>query len=206
MPHKGAPTMKNRMSTLMAGLALLCLGYSAGRFRDDTNIAHADETPKWTKIEFPLGVFHRESTANHAEYAWSEGFWQSDSSYKDRQVGQPLSVFIMCRQNTMICQESIAFVSPAGLLRPGLQEYDITSWTSDSIVAEQRELCGVGFRLSLDFNRNTVTRISHPREFGPRPRWTLRDLSKTQWLLATRWGPSSTSFGYMGPVFATSRK
>jgi hypothetical protein len=157
--------MKNRMSTLIAGLALLGLGYTVGRFRNDTNIAHADETAKWTKIEFPLGVFHRESTATNSEYAWSEGFWQSTSFDKGRQVNVPEAVFIMCKQTARTCQESVAGVS-AGLLQPILKEYDITSWTADGISADQRELCGVGYRLWLDFKGNSVIRTPYPMKGG----------------------------------------
>jgi hypothetical protein len=103
--------MKNTMSILIARLALLALGYSFGRFRNETSVAHAAETAKWTKIEFPLGVFHRESTRANSEYAWPEGFWQSTSSDKDRQVNEPEAVLIRCKQNGRTCQESLAGVA-----------------------------------------------------------------------------------------------
>jgi hypothetical protein len=59
----------------------------------------------------------------------------------------------------------VALVS-GGLLRPSLQEYDITSWTADGISADQRELCGVGYRLRLDFKGNSVTRTPYPMKGG----------------------------------------
>jgi hypothetical protein len=136
-------------------VALACLSYIVGLPRGDANAVHADETGKWIKIETPLKVF------NHKSYASVEGFWQSTSSSKDRQMAFPVAVSITCTRNNMTCTESQATVV-LGFLKPDLVEYGISGWTEDVIAADSDGNCGVGHRLSLDFKSNSVTVTDYP--------------------------------------------
>jgi len=54
----------------------------------------ADSAVKWFKTEIPLEVFHDETKG--LESAWAEGFWQSTSSDRDKQLVFPIAVKISC--------------------------------------------------------------------------------------------------------------
>jgi hypothetical protein len=154
------------MEKTVASLAVLALvvffGSGVERSPSGTNTVHADEALKWTKVETPLSVYHHESRAPNSGYAGAEGFWQSTSSSKDKQLAFPMAVSINCTQNNMACTESQATVV-LGLLKADLVEYEISSWTKDGVVADNEGSCGIGHRLSLDFKSNTVTVTDYPK-------------------------------------------
>ena len=68
----------------------------------------------------------------------------------------PIAVTISCTESNMTCRESQASVV-LGLLKADLVEYDISSWTENAVVANNKGDCGIGHRLSLDFKSNSVT-------------------------------------------------
>jgi hypothetical protein len=146
--------MKNVLPLLVLA-ALAGPSYIFGFLRCEPNAVHADETGKWKKIETPLRVF------DHNGYASTEGFWQSTSSSKDKQLAFPVAVSITCTRNKLTCTESQATVV-LGFLKADLVEYVISGWTEDRVVADSEGNCGVGHRLSLDFKSNSVTVTDYP--------------------------------------------
>jgi hypothetical protein len=149
---------------LLALLALVGLFYKIGRARSETAV-YAAETSKWAKVEIPLKIYHHELHASNAGVAGAEGFWQSTSSSKDKQMAFPIAVKISCTRSDKTCSESEASVV-LGVLKADSMEYDVTSWTGDGIVADSSDdgLCGIGHRLSLDFGSNSVTVTDYPKK------------------------------------------
>src|SRR5579863_1049221 len=152
----------NRTVALMAALALMGFGYYSGRSRSESNLLHADEAAKWTKTEIRLTVNHDERFG----LAYAQGFWQSTSPSKDKQLLSPIAVKIECNRHDKTCKESEASVLLGSILQADLLEYEITSWTGDSIVADDTDEgdCGIGHRLSLDFKDNSVTVTDYPKK------------------------------------------
>jgi hypothetical protein len=156
--------MKNTVA-LLTLLALVGLSYKIGRSRDET-VVHAAEASKWAKVEIPRNVYHHESRAlPNAGIAGAEGFWQSTSASKDKQLVSPVAVKISCTRSDKTCTESEASVV-FGVLKADLLEYDVTSWTEEGVVADDTDEgnCGIGHRLSLDFKSNSVTVTDYPKK------------------------------------------
>lgn len=150
---------------LLALLALVGLSYRIARSRNETTV-YAAETSKWANVEIPLRIYHDQSRAlPNAGIAGAEGFWQSTSSSKDKQLAFPVAVKISCTHSDKTCTESEASVV-FGVLKADLLEYDISSWTDDGIVADDGDEggCGIGHRLSLDFKSNSVTVTDYPKK------------------------------------------
>ena len=146
--------------TLALMVAMPILGFCAGRWRSETNVVHADEAAKWTKVETPLKVFDDDSHG----YASAEGFWQSTSSSKDKQLVYPVAVKIVCTRSSMTCDEWGEPVMILGALSADLTEFDISSWTKEGIVGNGPEgNCATGHRLSLDFKSNRVLVTDYPK-------------------------------------------
>src|SRR5580704_8996006 len=123
---------------LLALVALICLSYNIGRSRNETAI-YAAETSKWAKVEIPLKIYYHQSRVlPNAGIASAEGFWQSTSSSKDKQMAFPVSVTIECTRSEKSCTESEASIV-LGVLKADLLEYDISSWTDDGIVADDND-------------------------------------------------------------------
>lgn len=145
---------------VVALLAILGLSYHVGHSRSQSDVVHADETSKWTKVEIPLKVLDNENLG----YTSAEGFWQSTSSNKDKQLAYPIAVKITCARSSMTCNESEASVVLLGALSVDLTEFDISSWTREGIIADGSEgTCAIGHRLSLDFKTNSVTVTDYPK-------------------------------------------
>ncbi len=153
-----------KILALLASLAVVGLCYKIGRSRNDT-VAYAAETSKWTKVEIPLSVYHHESRARNSGYAGAEGFWQSTSPSKDKQLVFPVAVKISCTRYNENCTESEASVV-FGVLKADLLKYEIMSWTEQGVVADDTDEgnCGIGHRLSLDFQSNSVTVTDYPKK------------------------------------------
>src|SRR6266850_7027976 len=89
----GEGTMKNSMALV----TLLCLlVFTSGRSPKASNAVHADEsqTTKWTKMEIPLKVGRLDS--RRWKYVTAQGYWQSTSENKDKQLLSPIAVKISC--------------------------------------------------------------------------------------------------------------
>jgi len=149
------------MKKVIVALALLAaagLSLEFGRAQEGT--VPAGEAPKWAKVETPLKVYDDE----HAGYASAEGFWQSTSPSREKQLAFPVAVKIICTRSKMSCEELEASVVILGALSADLTEFAISRWTRDRIVAEAPEGdCAVGHRLSLDFRSNNVTVTDYPK-------------------------------------------
>lgn len=147
----------NKMLFTVALLAFLTTLHSGNR----NAVVHADNAPKWTKIELPLTVYHDD----HFGIADAEGFWQATSSNKDKQLVSPIAVEIKCRRDEKVCRESEATVF-LGVLKAELLEYDVSSWDNEGIVADDGDVgnCGLGHRLSIDFKSNSVTVTDYPKK------------------------------------------
>jgi hypothetical protein len=159
---EGNTAMKT-IAAFFAMLALLVLSYSIRRIRSQSEVVHADQapSPRWTKVEIPLTVSHYDKLG----LAYAQGFWQSTSLSKDKQLVSPIAVKIECNNSDKTCRESEASVF-LGVLQADLSEYDITSWTPNGIVADDTDEgnCGIGHRLSLDFKSNSVTVTDYPKK------------------------------------------
>jgi hypothetical protein len=97
--------------------------------------------------------------------ASADGFWQSVSSDKERQLVSPVAVKIRCDRGEKICREIDAIVDLGLVLKPDLIEYEISSWTESGITADAKgesDECGIEHRLSLDFKSNSVTVTDYP--------------------------------------------
>jgi hypothetical protein len=152
--------------TFLILLGLLGIGCDVWRSRTGVNVVHADEQTKWAKVEVSLKVYHREHRGSPSSgYASAEGFWQSTSSSKDKQLVFPIAVSIWCSHSKETCTESDATVA-FGVLKPTLIEYQISSWTDDGVVADDTDEgeCAIGHRLSLDFQGNGVTITDYPKK------------------------------------------
>jgi len=146
--------------TLALIVAMPLLGFCAGRWRSEANVVHADDAAKWTKLEVPLKIVDDETHG----YASAEGFWQSTSSSKDKQLVYPVAVKITCTRSAMTCDESEASVVILGALSADLTEFDISSWTKEGIVGDGPEgNCATEHRLSLDFKSNSVLVTDYPK-------------------------------------------
>jgi hypothetical protein len=145
--------------------ALIAVSFITQHKGAEPNITYADERAKWVKTEMPLTIYHHESRALNAGYASAEGFWQSTSSSKDKQLVSPVAVKIECTRDDKTCKESEATVL-LGVLKADLLEYTITSWTEDGIAADDNDegSCGIGHRLSLDYKSNSVTVTDYPKK------------------------------------------
>jgi len=144
---------------LLTLLALVGLSLKIGRSREET-VVHAAELSKWTNVEVvPLHIYHEPRAMPNAGIAGAEGFWQSTNSSKDKQLVFPIAVKISCTHSDKTCTESEASVV-FGVLKAGLLEYAVTSWTEEGVVADDTDEgnCGIGHRLSLDFKSNSVYR------------------------------------------------
>lgn len=150
----------------IAFLALLALVVLICRFCTlslQSDIVHADSVSKWTKTEIPLTVYHDKSRAY--ESALAEGFWQSTSPNKDKQLVFPIVVKLSCYRDEKMCRESDAAVQ-LGILQSDLLLYDVSAWTDDGIVADDQDEgeCGIGHRLAIDFKTNSVTVTDYPKK------------------------------------------
>jgi hypothetical protein len=156
-------------SILLLSLVLLLMGCttSGGPLSPESNVVHAGEPPvqaRWAKTEIPLTVLHYESPFGHA---LAQGFWQSTSSSKGKQLIFPIAVTIACDREQRMCREADATVQ-MGILNSELVEYEIATWKSTGIVADdtdERE-CGTGHRLILDFKSNSVTVTDYPKKLS----------------------------------------
>jgi hypothetical protein len=113
--------------------------------------------PKWTKTEFPLKVFHLN------QFASAEGYWVSTDPSPDKQLVGQTAVKIECTQYDHVCRENDASMF-IGVLEPGTQEYEISSWTDTGIEADEigSGRCGIGHKLSIDFATNSVLVTDYP--------------------------------------------
>jgi hypothetical protein len=117
--------------------------------------------PKWTKAEVSLTVYHNE----HFGTASAEGFWVSTDRSRDKQLVSQIAAKIECDRDEHICREHDATLF-IGTLAPESHEYEISSWTSSGIVADDTNegSCGIGTRLSIDFSSNSVTITDYPKK------------------------------------------
>jgi hypothetical protein len=155
------------MKKTVAFLILLTL-FASGYFRNSSSAlesVHADEArAKWTKTEIPLKVYRHEAPGGYG-HASAEGFWQSTSPSKGRQLLFPIAVKISCERGEHTCREADAIVQ-LGILKSELLEYDISAWTEAGIVADDSDegACGIAHRLSIDFKDNSVTVTDYPKK------------------------------------------
>ena len=129
--------------------------------------AAAAPVSKWTATEFPLTIYHDKSPF---ESASAQGFWQSTSPAKDRQLLGPIAVKISCYGDEKVCRETDASVQ-LGILESSTSKYDVASWTDSGIVADDSDEgeCGIGHRLVLDFKSNSVTVTDYPKKMNTSP-------------------------------------
>lgn len=132
------------------------------------NTVRADEArAKWIKMETPLTVFHVESAAHSWGSASAQGFWQSTSTSKDKQLVFPIAVKISCDRGEKICRETYATVQ-LGVLSADSTEYEVSSWNEKGVIADDTDEgeCGIAHRLSIDFKSNSVTVTDYPKKIN----------------------------------------
>lgn len=161
--------MKRHTAITLLTLSLLCLlgcNWSAGGSANKSDVVHAAEAPpsKWVTTEFHLTVYHHKPPY---ESASAQGFWQSTSSSKDKQLVWPIAVKLSCDHDEKVCREADASVQ-LGILQSDVLEYEISSWTDVGIIADDTDegACGVGHRLAIDFKSNSVTVTDYPKKIN----------------------------------------
>ncbi len=129
----------------------------------EVKVVHADDKPKWTKVEIPLTVDHDDNLG----LATADGFWQATSTSSHRQLISPIAVKISCDRSEKVCRESDATVF-VGVLKADLLVYDVSSWNDKGVVADDGEAgkCGIAHRLSLDFKSNSVIVTDYPKRMS----------------------------------------
>jgi hypothetical protein len=161
------------VSSIIIGILAGVFGarLSLSRHPASPNTVHADEGAKWTKVEIPLTVHRYEAAAHDYAMTSVEGFWQSTSPRKDKQLVFPIVVKIHCDRGERICREADAAVQ-LGILSSDLLEYQISTWNDSGIVADDSDEgeCGLGHRLSIDFKSNSVTVTDYPKKVSDSPK------------------------------------
>jgi hypothetical protein len=156
------------LSGVFAGILVGFFGTRIESFNRYPVLVHADETPtpKWTKMEVPLKVGRLESS--NWKYVTVQGYWQSTSESKDKQLLSPIAAKISCDGGEKICREVDATVEFGSILSPALLEYEISTWTDTGIVADDTDEgdCGIGHRLAIDFKSNSVTVTDYPKKIA----------------------------------------
>jgi hypothetical protein len=150
--------MKKLFGLLML-LSIFICSHRAWRL-EPANVVHASEVPatKWFKNEISLTVYHHEMRGFGR--ASAEGFWQATSTENGKQLAWPIAVKIECDREMKVCREADAVVQ-LGLLQPELVEYEISSWTSAGIVADDNDECN-RHSLAIDFKTNGITVTDYP--------------------------------------------
>lgn len=149
--------MKKTVAFLVLVSALGC-GRGSGR-QQLIGVVHAAEQPaRWFKTEIPLTVYHDEMGKYRS--ASAEGFWQSTSADRDKQLVFPIAVRISCDYEEKVCREADATVQ-LGLLQAELTDYAISSWTRTGILADDSDQCN-RHSLAIDFKSNSVTVTDYP--------------------------------------------
>lgn len=150
-------------------LLLSVFSCNRGALRSESgNVAHAAEpqAAKWFKNEIPLTVhvsvdpaIPRIGYGGHGS-ASANGFWQSTSTEKGKQLVWPIAVKIECDREAKVCRETDATVQ-LGFLQPDEVEYEISSWSEHGIVADDADECNRR-SLAIDFKTNSVTVTDYP--------------------------------------------
>jgi hypothetical protein len=142
--------------------------------------------PKWTKSEIPLGVHHDDQFG----IANAEGYWVSTDPSPDKQLVGQTAVKIECSHPDNVCRENDASMF-MGLLHADSEEYEISSWTKMGIEAEDTGggTCGIGHKLSIDFNSNSVVVTDYP---------TRIDKSSTNSLFPCKASQNANSYALHG--------
>lgn len=147
-----------RLAAVLALLAML--GCSRHSTSETNAAAHAaGEGPKWVKTETALRV------GDYDGLVLAQGFWQSTSSSRERQLVSPIAVKIECHREERVCREADAEVF-MGILQSDLHEYTVSAWTRAGIVADDTDegACAIGHRLVVDFKSNSVTVTDYPKK------------------------------------------
>ncbi len=138
------------MKKVVSFFALLFLnGWETGGI-----VQAADPPSKWFKTEISLAVNYDDRRIN------AEGFWQSTSTNKNKQLVFPIAAKISCDREKKICIEADAIVQ-LGILQSELIEYQISSWNRAGILADDTDTC-TRHSLAIDFKGNSITVTDYP--------------------------------------------
>jgi len=151
------------VKNLVALLALLTVTffiYKTGYLQGANSVVHADETPRWTKVEIPVMV----TRDDRRGLASVQGFWQPTNPIEAKQPISPVAVTIECTRFNKTCGVFQASVS-RGVLQEEPFDYYVATWTKNGIVADDFDegVCGVHHHLLLDFNSNSVSVTHYPK-------------------------------------------
>jgi hypothetical protein len=118
--------------------------------------------PKLVAVETPLHVYHDSKYG----IAMADGYWQATDKSEDKQLISKIAAKISCSKPEAVCREADATMFIA--LEPDTHDYSISSWTEHGIVADDSDegQCAIGHRLSIDFDRNSVTVTDYPKSIG----------------------------------------
>lgn len=121
-----------------------------------------DEQPKWFIHRMPVTLLRHEGRG----YGWvsAEGFWESTSSDKDKQLIWPIAVKLNCDREEKVCREADATVE-LGLLKADTVEYEVSSWTDKGIIADDSDECN-RHTLAIQFASKSVTVTDYPLKTG----------------------------------------
>lgn len=126
--------------------------------------------PKLVKSPLPLQVSHYEY--GQYAYASAEGYWREMDDSPGKKLVSNVAVKLSCDRDERLCKESQASIF-MGLVEPDLVEYKVSSWTAESIVADNDEenvsKCPVAHRLTVDFKSNSVIVVDYPTKISDKP-------------------------------------
>jgi hypothetical protein len=123
------------------------------------------QPPKFTHTaEIPLTLSHYDGARWASAHA--TGYWQATDPSKDKQLASTIVAEINCSKDRdeQICRESDAALF-MGLLQPQTEEFQVSSWTPNGIVADDDDnssSCGIKHRLSIDFDSKSVIVTDYP--------------------------------------------
>ncbi len=121
------------------------------------------QPPKLVHAETSLTISHDERFG----MAYTTGYWVATDSDPGKQLASTIVADIRCDKSEHVCRESDATLF-IGLLQPQTQEFEITSWTSHGIVAddESNSTCGMNHRLSINFDAPSAVLTDYPNNVG----------------------------------------
>ncbi len=136
--------MKN-LAALLTLLALACLAYETERSPGETSTVHADELPRWSRVETPLTIRHDDIHG----ITFVQGFWLPANPAENKQPTSPVAATIECTRYNKTCGVFEASVSQ-GVLQAQPFDYYVGSWTKDGIEADDFDegVCGLHHHLS----------------------------------------------------------
>jgi hypothetical protein len=122
--------------------------------------------PEYVTTDLPLHVYHYDYNGGYKTVS-ADGFWKATDTSKEKQLVSLIAAKIHCDNSSMTCEEHDAQLF-GGLLSADSQEYKITRWDGNGLLADDEDggNCGLGHRLAIDYASNSVIVTDYPMKAG----------------------------------------